>query len=89
MDLFGVFNPTANRRWSSGGTGHPDGNQAQISEGLPDSIQPGLLRMSAGAFPNGQRTTEGGFDLAGKKDIRQQALDDPDLEPLWGHKREI
>jgi tetratricopeptide (TPR) repeat protein len=29
------------------------------------------------------------IDLAGKKDIRQQALDDPDLEPLWVNISEI
>ena len=29
------------------------------------------------------------IDLAGKKDIRQMALDDPDLEPLWTKIGEI
>ena len=29
------------------------------------------------------------IDLAGKKDIRQMALDDPDLEPLWNKIGEI
>ena len=27
--------------------------------------------------------------LAGKRDIRQMALDDPDLEPLWADIAEI
>jgi hypothetical protein len=31
-----------------------------------------------------KRRLKGAIDLAGKKkDIRQQALEDPDLEPLW------
>jgi catabolite regulation protein CreA len=29
------------------------------------------------------------IDLAGKKDIRLMALDDPDLEPLWTQISEI
>ena len=29
------------------------------------------------------------IDVAGKKDVRQQALDDPDLEPLWTQIGEI
>jgi hypothetical protein len=29
------------------------------------------------------------IDLAGKTDLRQQALDDPDLEPLWTRISEI
>jgi hypothetical protein len=29
------------------------------------------------------------IDLAGKKDIRLMALDDPDLEPLWPNISEI
>ena len=32
---------------------------------------------------------EEAIDLAGKKDIRQMALDDPDLEPLWPNIAEI
>jgi hypothetical protein len=32
---------------------------------------------------------EKAIDLAGKKDIRQTALDDPDLEPLWTQIAEI
>jgi hypothetical protein len=35
------------------------------------------------------RWLEKGMDLAGKKDIRQMALDDPDLEPLWTEIGEI
>lgn len=32
---------------------------------------------------------EEAIDLAGKKDIRQMALDDPDLEPIWPNIAEI
>jgi hypothetical protein len=32
---------------------------------------------------------EKAIDLAGKKDIRLMALDDPDLEPLWTKIGEI
>ena len=32
---------------------------------------------------------EAAIDLAGKKDIRTRALDDPDLEPLWPKISEI
>jgi hypothetical protein len=32
---------------------------------------------------------EEAIDLAGKKDIRLMALDDPDLEPLWTKIGEI
>jgi hypothetical protein len=32
---------------------------------------------------------EKAIDLAGKKDIRMMALDDPDLEPLWCQISEI
>jgi predicted Zn-dependent protease len=32
---------------------------------------------------------EKAIDMAGKKDIRQMALDDPDLEPLWVNISEI
>jgi hypothetical protein len=32
---------------------------------------------------------EKAIDLAGKEDIRQLALDDPDLEPLWTKIGEI
>lgn len=32
---------------------------------------------------------ERAIDVAGKRNIRQQALDDPDLEPLWTQIREI
>jgi hypothetical protein len=29
------------------------------------------------------------FDLSGEEDLRRQALDDPDLEPLWTRIAEI
>lgn len=32
---------------------------------------------------------EKAIDIAGKKDIRKMALDDPDLEPLWKEISEI
>ena len=32
---------------------------------------------------------EKAIDVAGKKDIRQQALDDPDLKALWAQIGEI
>ena len=32
---------------------------------------------------------ETAIDQAGKQDIRLQALEDPDLEPLWNQIREI
>jgi tetratricopeptide (TPR) repeat protein len=35
------------------------------------------------------RHLEEAIDLAGKRDIRQMALDDPDLEPLWKDIAEI
>ena len=36
-----------------------------------------------GKLKEGMKWLEKAVDLAGKKDIRQMALDDPDLEPLW------
>jgi hypothetical protein len=32
---------------------------------------------------------ETAIDLAGKKDIRMMALEDPDLEPLWNQISEF
>jgi predicted Zn-dependent protease len=42
-----------------------------------------------GHFQTAKERLKEAFDLAGKKDIRQQALGDPDLEPLWSHIGEI
>jgi predicted Zn-dependent protease len=36
-----------------------------------------------GNLKDGMKWLEKAVDLAGKKDIRMMALDDPDLEPLW------
>lgn len=36
-----------------------------------------------GNLPDALAWLEGAIALAGKKEIRNMALDDPDLEPLW------
>ena len=36
-----------------------------------------------GNLKTAKRRLKKAIDLAGKKEIRQQALEDPDLEPLW------
>jgi predicted Zn-dependent protease len=43
----------------------------------------------SGNLKQAMRWLEKAIDMAGKKDIRQMALDDPDLEPLWNQISEI
>lgn len=42
-----------------------------------------------GKFKESMLWLEQAIDLAGKKDVRLQALEDPDLEPLWTQIGEI
>ncbi len=43
----------------------------------------------SGNLKEAMQWLEQAIDLAGKKDIRMMALDDPDLEPLWCQISEI
>jgi hypothetical protein len=38
---------------------------------------------------DGRNATAPHFDMAGTKEVKQRALDDPDLEPLWAAIGEI
>ena len=46
-------------------------------------FNPACYECELGHFQTAKERLKEAFDLAGKKDIRRQALDDPDLEPLW------
>jgi hypothetical protein len=47
------------------------------------------LHCQLGELKESFRWLEKAIDVAGKKDIRMMALDDPDLAPLWSQISEI
>ena len=63
---------------------------------VADKFQDYLIRYNLacyccrlGNLKEAMQWLEKAIDLAGKKDIRMMALDDPDLEPLWCQISEI
>ena len=47
------------------------------------------LKTNGAKLKEAMQWLEKAIDVAGKKDIRQQALDDPDLKALWAQIGEI